>query len=180
MVPAVQLRSVLKLILLRMLPLIISCRCLVPLFVEHSGYICDPHTAYRSFKYFSDNRCCLRINHQLMIILRIFHKPEWHMTANIFSAFHLRTFSCCDLYRKVFAVIVIYNILHHYIESTGGSLVVQTIVMIIDGDEPNAQKRKNTLQIITQFNIITAKTRKVLHNDTVDGSALNLFQQSLK
>ena len=102
------------------------------------------------------------------------------MTADVFTALHFSAFRRRDLNRQILAVIIINDILHDNIKTAGSSLVVLTVVMIIDGNEANSQERKNPFQVVTQLNIITSESGKVFHYDTVDGTVLDLFQQSLK
>lgn len=68
-------------------------------------------------------------------------------TRDIPALFLFRTHCCFYFGGQVFAVIIIDEISERHIHTNGLSVVVKAVVMVIDGLEADAQKRKDVLQI---------------------------------
>ena len=180
MCPASFIRRINKLLCTWMLASVILSRSFNTTLIQSTCHINQTHLGNSHIKYLPNNCCRLWISNQFMLIFRILHQAIWHMTTKIFSLLHLLVLCSLNLHRQILAVIIINNILHDHIKSTSCPFVIVTVIMVIDGNEPHTHKRKDSFQIISQFDIIPAKSREVLYNNTVNLTLFYFLQQSLK
>ena len=58
--------------------------------------------------------------------------------------------------------------------------MTKAVVIVVDRNEADTEKRKNMLQIVAHFNVVTTKTGKVFDYDTSDFTELGKLNHSLK
>ena len=158
MIPANHIRSICKFLRSRMLSSIILSWSFNPSLIQSTCHINQTHPGNSHIKYLSYNCCRLRINYQLMLILWVLHKAIRHMTAKVFPLLHLLVLCSFYFYRQVLTIIIVNDILHNNIKTAGSTFVISTVIMVIDGNEPHTHKRKDSFQVITQFDIISSKS----------------------
>ena len=56
----------------------------------------------------------------------------------------------------------------------------ETVIVVVDGNEPHAQKGKYLLDVFACVQIISSKAQKIFHNDAVGSSGLYILQHLLE
>ena len=85
-----------------------------------------------------------------------------------------------DLLGQVTAVIGVDNVLHNHFHAGCRALVIITVIPIVNGNEANAQERKDTFQIVADLHIVTEKAAEILADHHVCLAIFQTFNHPLK
>ena len=88
--------------------------------------------------------------------------------------FHAGVHCGTDLDGKISAVIFVHEIAKGNIHPAGFALILFAVIAIVDRDDPDPQKGEDDIQIVS------AKSRKVFDDDTLDLTAPCSFDHRLK
>ena len=104
----------------------------------------------------------------MILIFRIFFITISCKTSDEFSVppFHIKLASDLDEY--ITAVSVIDQILKWDNDLFGVISFPDAVIVIVDGNKPDFLHRKDTVEILSGFNIVSSKTGKVFDDDAVD------------
>ena len=144
-------------------------------------FFVDTHIAHSlrtPFINHSDNRCCVRIYNQLILVVRGLEITVFLPGTDKFSIFHLTSQSRGNLARDVLCIVVIDDIREGYGQLTIGFYGI-SIEVVIDCNEADTEERTDLLQELAGLNIISTKTGKVFDHDTVDFLLLDSIHKSL-
>ena len=85
-----------------------------------------------------------------------------------------------DFDGNVSAVRIVNKVLERQDDFIACLVAHSRVIVVVDSDETNSKGRKNLLDILTGFDVVTTKTRKVFDHDTVDFSLLYKLNHPLK
>lgn len=73
-----------------------------------------------------------------------------------------------DLFRQILAVVVVYKISESHVHADGFAFEPVAVVLVIDGDKPDAEEGEDMLEVVADFEIVPSESREVLDDDATD------------
>ena len=124
------------------------------------------------------DRCSLRVNNQLILIVWVFNVSVLFPCANEIAVFHLASQGRRYLARNILGIVIIDDIGKGYRQLTTCfySICIKTI---IDSNKTDTEKRTDFFKKLTGLNVVTSKSGKVFYYDAVNLFCLNCFHQLL-
>ena len=151
----------------------------IAFFVEHTAYSFKADPFSSEFKDLDYDWSDLMINYQSAPIIFILQIAIWSIIANVITAQPLILHGRTDLFGYVLCVHIVDQIF-----KSGGELFTgisgAAVIIVADGNKAYAEERKDAFQIFSGLYIVSAKARKVLHNDAVDSPFPHIFDHSMK
>ena len=92
-----------------------------------------------------------------MLVLRILQIPENSKRANEISAFAFDFKLAPNLDRGIPAICLVYEIFERDDQFIGLHISVFAVIVVVDGDKTHTQERKDTLDVLSCFQMIPAK-----------------------
>ena len=126
--------------------------------VEPPCDLCDSHAPGSPPEYLPDNRSRCLVRFQLMRVVRALAVAIGCPRADEFAIFLLRGQRGARFLGNILAVNLIDEIFQRNQITVRAALGGEGIKTIVDGDKPHTQKRKNALQIVAGFLVVSAET----------------------
>ena len=98
----------------------------------------------------------------------------------ILSAIHLRSNTASDLLGDVLHIGIIHNHLERQEQCCGIAVFIAAVIIIIDANESDTHHGKNLLYKLTGHNKMSAQTRNILYDNTVDLARAQIVHHSLE
>ena len=125
--------------------------------VQSVGYILGAYALQFPFEYVTDNIGGVLVNHQFVFVLLVFQISESGKGTEELPVLPLDFKLGANLYRNITAISFVYEVLERNDEVIRGIFISEAVIIVVDGDEPDAQKRKYLLDILAGVQVITAK-----------------------
>ena len=144
--------------------------------VQTGGNVLRTHALQLPRKDVPHDICGIFIYDQVIFVRFIFQIAVYGKCADVLAALALDLKLGADFHGNIPAVGFIYEILERNDKLVRGVFPAKAVVVVIDGDEPHAQKGKYLLDVFAGVQIISAKAGKIFYDDAVGAPRLYILQ----